>query len=163
MPRQWGGSSAGRALRSQCRGREFDPPSVHHFTKVRHCSGLFLFCLRASTCGAFGGRAKGGHRTKCSISGLSSFFVLSVLCFCEGRPSHAAFIWCGSRAGRMNRMLPGQWRPNRSRRPGNSLCQDQARAAPISWQTPSTTAATSCRNEFRSGDGVTSGIGAARS
>ena len=25
-------SSAGRALRSQCRGREFDPPSVHHKT-----------------------------------------------------------------------------------------------------------------------------------
>jgi hypothetical protein len=25
-----GGSSAGRALRSQCRGREFDPPPLHH-------------------------------------------------------------------------------------------------------------------------------------
>ncbi len=28
----WGGSSAGRALRSQCRGREFDPPPLHQFT-----------------------------------------------------------------------------------------------------------------------------------
>ena len=29
-------SSAGRALRSQCRGREFDPPRVHHhFTSTR--------------------------------------------------------------------------------------------------------------------------------
>ena len=27
-----GNSSAGRALRSQCRGRGFDPPVVHHFT-----------------------------------------------------------------------------------------------------------------------------------
>ena len=27
---QWGGSSAGRASRSQCEGREFDPPPLHH-------------------------------------------------------------------------------------------------------------------------------------
>src|SRR5215212_4095884 len=26
----WAASSAGRALRSQCRGRGFDPPAVHH-------------------------------------------------------------------------------------------------------------------------------------
>lgn len=26
----WGGSSAGRASRSQCEGREFDPPRLHH-------------------------------------------------------------------------------------------------------------------------------------
>ena len=26
----WGCSSVGRALRSQCRGREFDPPHLHH-------------------------------------------------------------------------------------------------------------------------------------
>ncbi len=26
----WGGSSAGRASRSQCEGREFDPPPLHH-------------------------------------------------------------------------------------------------------------------------------------
>src|SRR5262245_53504488 len=29
-PLPWGGSSAGRARRSQCRGREFDPPPLHH-------------------------------------------------------------------------------------------------------------------------------------
>ena len=29
-PNQGARSSAGRALRSQCRGREFDPPRVHH-------------------------------------------------------------------------------------------------------------------------------------
>ena len=29
--RSWAGSSAGRASRSQCEGREFDPPPVHHF------------------------------------------------------------------------------------------------------------------------------------
>src|SRR5690606_30862526 len=28
----WGGSSAGGASRSQCEGREFDPPPLHHFT-----------------------------------------------------------------------------------------------------------------------------------
>ncbi len=27
---RWGGSSAGRASRSQCEGREFDPPPLHH-------------------------------------------------------------------------------------------------------------------------------------
>ncbi len=40
---------------------------------------------------------------------------------------------------------------------------DQARSAPASLQTPSTTAATSSKKEFRSGDGSSSGIGAARS
>jgi len=28
-------SSAGRAPRSQCGGREFDPPSVHHFGRIQ--------------------------------------------------------------------------------------------------------------------------------
>ena len=28
-PPHWGGSSAGRASRSQCEGREFDPPPLH--------------------------------------------------------------------------------------------------------------------------------------
>ena len=28
----WGSSSAGRALRSQCRGREFDPPLLHQYS-----------------------------------------------------------------------------------------------------------------------------------
>lgn len=27
---EWGCSSAGRASRSQCEGREFDPPQLHH-------------------------------------------------------------------------------------------------------------------------------------
>src|SRR5271155_2071812 len=29
VPDSWAASSAGRALRSQCRGRGFDPPAVH--------------------------------------------------------------------------------------------------------------------------------------
>ena len=35
----WGGSSAGRASRSQCEGREFDPPPVHqeHFHSSPNC------------------------------------------------------------------------------------------------------------------------------
>jgi hypothetical protein len=36
----WGGSSAGRALRSQCRGREFDPPPLHH--RIPKVSGKFF-------------------------------------------------------------------------------------------------------------------------
>ena len=37
----WGGSSAGRALRSQCRGREFDPPPLHHrISKVSRILGF---------------------------------------------------------------------------------------------------------------------------
>src|SRR6185312_9835898 len=31
----WGGSSAGRALRSQCRGRGFDPLPLHQFPILR--------------------------------------------------------------------------------------------------------------------------------
>lgn len=30
----WGGSSAGRASRSQCEGREFDPPPLHQFDRL---------------------------------------------------------------------------------------------------------------------------------
>jgi chorismate mutase-like protein len=38
----WGGSSAGRASRSQCEGREFDPPPLHQFT----------LCLAVALCGS---------------------------------------------------------------------------------------------------------------
>src|SRR5713226_6095617 len=35
----WGCSSAGRASRSQCEGREFDPPQLHqHPMKARFCA-----------------------------------------------------------------------------------------------------------------------------
>src|SRR5712675_2708860 len=33
----WGGSSAGRASRSQCEGRGFDPLPLHQFFIVRRC------------------------------------------------------------------------------------------------------------------------------
>ena len=44
----WGCSSAGRASRSQCEGREFDPPQLHHefflqnpgLVKYAICGGL---------------------------------------------------------------------------------------------------------------------------
>ena len=40
----WGRSSAGRARRSQCRGREFDPPRLHHpIPKGRLHAGPFSF------------------------------------------------------------------------------------------------------------------------
>ena len=35
---QWGGSSAGRASRSQCEGREFDPPPLHHLIRSSRIS-----------------------------------------------------------------------------------------------------------------------------
>lgn len=41
----WGGSSAGRALRSQCRGREFDPPPLHQFTDILKSHGNMAFCV----------------------------------------------------------------------------------------------------------------------
>ena len=45
IPIHRGGSSAGRALRSQCRGREFDPPPLHHvFPKRPVQTGLLLLC-----------------------------------------------------------------------------------------------------------------------
>ena len=34
-PSPWGGSSAGRASRSQCEGREFDPPPLHQEFNAR--------------------------------------------------------------------------------------------------------------------------------
>ena len=43
----WGGSSAGRALRSQCRGREFDPPPLHHSSRW---PGFRPFSFRDRTC-----------------------------------------------------------------------------------------------------------------
>jgi hypothetical protein len=33
--RGWAASSAGRALRSQCRGRGFDPPAVHQILRTK--------------------------------------------------------------------------------------------------------------------------------
>ena len=49
-----GGSSAGRALRSQCRGREFDPPPLHHRHQSRALMNMtarlvFLLAARASS------------------------------------------------------------------------------------------------------------------
>ena len=42
-----GCSSAGRALRSQCRGQEFDPPHLHQVLKTRgpiSVLGFFVVC-----------------------------------------------------------------------------------------------------------------------
>src|SRR5512141_2315302 len=39
----WGCSSAGRALRSQCRGREFDPHQLHHPQERRLEAALLVF------------------------------------------------------------------------------------------------------------------------
>src|SRR3954468_17262169 len=43
-----GGSSAGRASRSQCEGREFDPPPLHQY-RWKEKAGLepVFFCSRA--------------------------------------------------------------------------------------------------------------------
>ena len=41
----WGGSSVGRALRSQCRGREFDSPPLHFFPVLRRG-----FCSAGKLC-----------------------------------------------------------------------------------------------------------------
>lgn len=52
----WGGSSAGRASRSQCEGREFDPPPLHQINvhrrykqdhKPRRQRGFFWFLVHA--------------------------------------------------------------------------------------------------------------------
>src|ERR1700712_3250579 len=39
---RWGGSSAGRASRSQCEGREFDPPLLHHASTIKPASAGFI-------------------------------------------------------------------------------------------------------------------------
>ena len=44
QPSPWGCSSAGRALRSQCRGQGFDPPQLHHNVKSQPLSGWDFFC-----------------------------------------------------------------------------------------------------------------------
>jgi chorismate mutase-like protein len=43
----WGGSSAGRASRSQCEGREFDPPPLHQFRRRAVLLALLVACTRA--------------------------------------------------------------------------------------------------------------------
>ena len=42
----WGRSSAGRASRSQCEGREFDPPRLHHILTPIVLSGLLEAPIR---------------------------------------------------------------------------------------------------------------------
>ena len=47
----WGGSSAGRASRSQCEGREFDPPPLHQSTNRKpafKAGFLFFGCVARS-------------------------------------------------------------------------------------------------------------------
>src|SRR5688572_10977501 len=53
----WAASSAGRALRSQCRGQGFDPPAVHQDTKkpgpisrLFLCPRVDLLALRGERC-----------------------------------------------------------------------------------------------------------------
>ena len=60
----WGGSSAGRASRSQCEGREFDPPPLHHYS-APNCSQLGVFI-----CGFRPSRGAPGH-SACASSSLS--------------------------------------------------------------------------------------------
>ena len=43
----WGGSSAGRASRSQCEGREFDPPPLHHALRKTPATRSAFFIARA--------------------------------------------------------------------------------------------------------------------
>jgi integrase len=43
----WGGSSAGRASRSQCEGREFDPPPLHHNLSKALIFKAFFFSAAA--------------------------------------------------------------------------------------------------------------------
>ena len=53
---QWGGSSAGRASRSQCEGREFDPPPLHQpaiSSKVPASPGKTKKPLRINALGLF--------------------------------------------------------------------------------------------------------------
>ena len=47
----WGRSSAGRARRSQCRGREFDPPRLHHphSTPDPSKGWAFFVCVAGAT------------------------------------------------------------------------------------------------------------------
>ena len=46
ITRQWGGSSVGRASRSQCEGREFDPPPLHQMFLKALSHKAFFFCAR---------------------------------------------------------------------------------------------------------------------
>ena len=59
-----GRSSVGRASRSQCEGREFDPHRLHHYLKARHALALFLRGLSPEFTGLFPAlRIQGGHRS----------------------------------------------------------------------------------------------------
>ena len=49
----WGGSSAGRASRSQCEGREFDPPPLHQCSKKNRPSRPVFCCPESRVLAGF--------------------------------------------------------------------------------------------------------------
>ena len=91
-----GRSSVGRASRSQCEGREFDPHRLHHYLKARHALALFLRGLSPEFTGLFPAlRIQGGHRSvhfhpagplNSSLFSVCAKVVLRMLeAFLEGR------------------------------------------------------------------------------
>src|ERR1022692_3360525 len=79
--RKWATSSAGRALRSQCRGRGFDPPVVHQIPLVDptiSCRGE----LRPPETRCRHPQQNPGNRDRKSTRLNSSHLVISYAAFC---------------------------------------------------------------------------------
>ena len=83
-----GGSSAGRALRSQCRGREFDPPPLHHHTNARRSPGTVSSCEIANVCRFSWRAAKAAPFPTSQNSQVLLLLVRCALHLRKGRLSH---------------------------------------------------------------------------
>ena len=111
-----GRSSAGRASRSQCEGREFDPPRLHHRSRQPGLAPGFLFCPQLAHLSHRRGQicrhdqtsqaAASGH-----LPGPGSFIGASLQDARGGRVGYP-------RAGRTVRPPPACWsRPATARQP----------------------------------------------
>src|SRR5258706_10708166 len=67
----WGRSSAGRAPRSQCGGREFDPPRLHHQFKAAGALAAFSFAEARMLAGI------GAEGTGCALEPLRGHVAAS--------------------------------------------------------------------------------------
>lgn len=85
----WGRSSAGRARRSQCRGREFDPPRLHHPHSTPDPSKGWAFLLAGWWPDDADGAGREFHLGQ--LFGISEWLASS---WVGGMLRHAGMAWC---------------------------------------------------------------------
>ena len=150
LPRSgpWGRSSAGRASRSQCEGREFDPPRLHHCSKGRTRSGFFMGTGPSAAAGLLessAGRPLHGSRPRLDRAVVDPSAVRKTP---AGQPArHPRFSIsipacpaCPARTIPLPTLLRG--RPTAPARPGSTL--PRPGCSPASACAPSPTSRSTC-------------------